>query len=98
MPAPSTVAVILVSSGSDRASTRHGRDDRCGGPEARYLAAARSDLRNLVTAEEGYFADSVRYSASLKQIGYAPTAGVTIKVELLADGWNATATIAQAPG
>src|SRR5260221_6268758 len=29
-----------------------------------YVASMKSDLRNLVTAEEAYFADSVKYSAT----------------------------------
>ncbi|PYO66475.1 MAG: hypothetical protein DMD69_13725 [Gemmatimonadetes bacterium] len=32
--------------------------------EKAYLASMKSDLRNLVTAEEAYFADSVKYSAT----------------------------------
>ncbi len=30
--------------------------------EKAYLASMKSDLRNLITAEEAYFADSVKYS------------------------------------
>ncbi len=30
-----------------------------------YIASMKSDLRNLVTAEEAYFADSVKYSATM---------------------------------
>ena len=33
--------------------------------EKAYLASMKSDLRNLVTAEEAYFADSVKYTTSL---------------------------------
>src|SRR3989442_9633572 len=29
-----------------------------------YIASMKSDLRNLVTAEEAYFADSVKYTAT----------------------------------
>src|SRR5438309_8852841 len=32
--------------------------------EKAYIASMKSDLRNLVTAEEAYFADSVKYSAA----------------------------------
>src|SRR2546426_2776684 len=32
--------------------------------EKAYLASMKSDLRNLVTAEEAYFADSVKYTAA----------------------------------
>jgi hypothetical protein len=92
------VGLILVPLEAIAQATGSDETTPAGGADARYLAAARSDLRNLVTAEEGFFADSVRYSASLKLIGYSPTPGITIKVELTPDGWRATATIAQAPG
>jgi len=47
--------------------------------EKAYIASMKSDLRNLVTAEEAYFADSVKYSA-------APAVNTT------ADGWTANIT------
>jgi len=33
--------------------------------EKAYLASMKSDLRNLITAEEAYFADSVKYTTAL---------------------------------
>src|ERR1041384_363724 len=33
--------------------------------EKAYLASMKSDLRNLITAEEAYFADSVKYTTNL---------------------------------
>src|SRR5260370_37344327 len=33
--------------------------------EKAYQASMKTDVRNLVTAEEGYFADSVKYSTNL---------------------------------
>ena len=44
--------------------------------EKAYLASMKSDLRNLVTAEEAYFADSVKYTSDLGT-AYATTSGVT---------------------
>src|SRR3989442_7205747 len=32
--------------------------------ETAYIASIKSDLRNLVTAEEAYFADSVKYTSA----------------------------------
>ena len=62
------------------------------------LASVRSDLRNLVTAEEAYFADSVRYATSLRALRFQPSPGVTIRLGgVTTEGWNATATHAQAP-
>src|SRR3989449_1220244 len=39
-----------------------------------YIASMKSDLRNLVTAEEAYFADSVKYTATTA-CTTPPTAG-----------------------
>src|SRR5437762_5880119 len=63
--------------------------------EKAYLASMKSDLRNLVTAEEAYFADSVKYSASIGAGGVAFTHGrahVGTVVNAAADGWTATIT------
>src|SRR2546426_11477263 len=38
---------------------------KCANTKAKaYIASMKSDLRNLVTAEEAYFADSVKYTAT----------------------------------
>ncbi len=68
------------------------------GSEQAYLAAMKSDLRNVITAEEAYFADSVKYTRSLQAMHFQTTAGVTIAVVLTSDGFNATARHARAPG
>ncbi len=58
-----------------------------------FLAAMRSDLHNLVTAEEGYYYSNNTYSGSLSQLNYNSSAGVTIAVpEATAGGWSASAT------
>src|SRR6266567_4359691 len=43
--------------------------------EKAYLASMKSDLRNLITAEEAYFADSVKYTTALGT-AFATSAGV----------------------
>src|ERR1700741_3957837 len=43
--------------------------------EKAYLASMKSDLRNLITAEEAYFADSVKYTSNLGT-AYNTTSGV----------------------
>src|SRR5437762_11215467 len=44
-----------------------------------YIASMKSDLRNLVTAEEAYFADSVKYSTNVTSkvggVACTPVAG-----------------------
>ena len=63
--------------------------------EKAYIASMKSDLRNLVTAEEAYFADSVKYTTNLGT-AYATTSGVGVApgaplaIALTADGWEAT--------
>ena len=57
-----------------------------------YVAAMKSDLRNLVTAEESYFADNVTYSTTLATSVFSATAGVTVTIGAASGtGWNATA-------
>ena len=61
--------------------------------EKAYLAAMKSDLRNLVTAEESYFADYVTYSTSQANLNYNPSTGVTVTIaNQSGTGWNATAS------
>lgn len=59
----------------------------CGGTkEKAYVAAMRSDLRNLMTAEEAFFADSLRYASMAEMDSsrfYYTTSGVTL-VDLVA--------------
>src|SRR5437660_5640159 len=63
--------------------------------EKAYLASMKSDLRNLVTAEEAYFADSVKYSATIGAGGviFTQSTGNTAPtVALTADGWTANSS------
>lgn len=58
-----------------------------------FLAAMRSDLRNLATAEESYYYSNNAYSNNLSQLNYLSSAGVTVVVpEATAGGWSASAT------
>ena len=76
--------------------------------EKAYLATMKSDLRNLATAEEGYFADNKAYiggTAANPGDGtptgdlhdatkYAPSTGVTVIAEVGGTtGWSATANM-----
>jgi prepilin-type N-terminal cleavage/methylation domain-containing protein len=78
-----------------------------------YLASMKSDLRNLATAQEGYFADNTAYFAGAAtnpaslptgctagtDCLFTPSAGVTVTAALGATGgWSATATHAQLAG
>src|SRR3981189_3416657 len=56
-------------------------------------AALRSDLRNLVVAEEAFFYDSVKYSTDTAALKFRPSPGVIITlVTPPSGGWIATAT------
>lgn len=61
--------------------------------ERAYLVAMKSDLRNLITAEESYFADNVTYTTSLADMQFTQSSGVTIRVLSAGGiGWSATAS------
>ncbi len=62
--------------------------------EKAYMASMKSDLRNLVTAQEAYFSDRTSYTTTggLGD-GYASSVGVTVsETQALGGGWRATAT------
>ena len=52
--------------------------------EKAYMAAMKSDLRNLVTAEEAYFADNTAYTVTAAAMNYSESAGVTVVIALVA--------------
>jgi type IV pilus assembly protein PilA len=72
--------------------------------EKAYIAAMKSDLRNIATVQEGWFADNMLYTnMSASNVGGSPTAdtntdfvpsvGVTISATATAGtGWSATAS------
>ena len=63
--------------------------------EKAYIASMKSDLRNLVTAQEAYFSDNnSSYANSTTSMGtnYKPSTGVTVTMgTVTATGWTATA-------
>jgi len=64
-----------------------------------YTAAMKSDLRNLVTAEEAFFSDSGKYVIyDTMQIKFKPSTGVsTPRIIPGAGYWSATVTHSQVP-
>ncbi len=64
-----------------------------------YIAAMKSDLRNLVTAEESYFADSSKYAVATNAalIFKASTGVNTPTIATGAGFWSATITHTQIP-
>ena len=64
-----------------------------------YITAMKSDLRNLVTAEEAFFSDSSKYTATLSQLKFQNSTGVASPTILAGPGyWTATNTHTQLPG
>jgi len=60
--------------------------------EKAYVASMKSDLRNLVTAEESYFADNTTYTTSLPATAYNASQGVTVNITSAdGTGWAANA-------
>jgi prepilin-type N-terminal cleavage/methylation domain-containing protein len=66
--------------------------------EKAYIAAMKSDLRNLATYEESYAADNAgSYTAVQADLGFTPSTGVTVTIAA-GPPWSATATHGQLPG
>ena len=64
--------------------------------EKAYVASMKSDLRNLITAQDAYYADNNSwYAAGTANLGtnYRASTGVTVVIAgATASGWQATAT------
>ncbi len=64
--------------------------------EKAYVAAMKSDLRNLVTAQEAYFSDyNSNYASSISDMGtsYKASSGVTVTMGTVTNtGWSATSS------
>ncbi len=60
--------------------------------EKAYIASMKSDLRNLASAQESYFADNLTYTNDLGLMDFSASQGVTVAVTAAsAQGWSATA-------
>jgi type IV pilus assembly protein PilA len=62
-----------------------------------YYTAMKSDLRNLVTAEEAFFADSTKYTGTLTNLKFQVSNGVNAPtIDATGAGqWSATVTHTQ---
>ena len=56
----------------------------CGPKWKAYVAAMKSDLRNLASAEEAYYADHETYVASESDLDYTASLGVSIHINQMA--------------
>ena len=56
-----------------------------------YVASMKADLRNLITAQEAYFADQTTYATTLSNLQYNVSAGNTVTIgTATGTGWTAT--------
>jgi prepilin-type N-terminal cleavage/methylation domain-containing protein len=61
--------------------------------EKAYVSAMKSDLRNLAAAEEAYFADNLTYTATITNLDFNDSQGVTVSVDAASGtGWTASST------
>jgi prepilin-type N-terminal cleavage/methylation domain-containing protein len=67
--------------------------------QAAFVAAMKSDLRNLATAEEAYYYDNSTYAPSIAMLSsYNTTAGVAVVViQASQGGWSGTASSINTP-
>lgn len=84
---------VPVSGAAPEASPKPlARGEPAHGSDSAYVEAMKQDLRNLVTAQEGYFEKNVKYTSSLASLNYAASAGVIVTIGTASGtGWNATA-------
>ena len=58
-----------------------------------FLVSMKSDLRNIVTAQETYFADNTTYTTSTTALNLLISPGVAVSIgTATAGGWSATAS------
>jgi prepilin-type N-terminal cleavage/methylation domain-containing protein len=56
-----------------------------------YITAMKTDLRNLVNAEESYYADSAKFTTDVTQLSFKASSGVSAPVITVGPGsWSAT--------
>ena len=64
-----------------------------------YVTQMKSDLRNLVTAEEAYFADSSKYTSTVSALKFNVSSGVNAPTISTGSGyWSASNTHTQLSG
>ena len=64
-----------------------------------YVTAMKSDLRNLVSSEESFFADSAKYTTSWTNLGFKASTQVSDPAIVIGAGfWTATNSHSQLSG
>ncbi len=60
--------------------------------EKAYFAAMKSDLKNLASQQEIYYADAYAYTSSTTGLGFVSSEGVNVSITAGTDGWSASNT------
>ncbi len=60
--------------------------------EKAYFAAMKSDLKNLASQQEIYYADNYSYTTSTVDLAFTNSEGVTVGIAASTSGWAASAT------
>ena len=59
--------------------------------EKAYFAAMKSDLKNLASQQEIYYADNYSYTTSTVDLSFVQSQGVLVAIAATTSGWSATA-------
>ncbi len=59
--------------------------------EKAYFAAMKSDLKNLASQQEIYYADNYSYTNSTTDLSFVQSQGVLVAITATTSGWTATA-------
>jgi len=60
--------------------------------EKAYFAAMKSDVKNLASQQEIYYADNYAYTTSTAALAFTNSEGVTVTIAASTSGWSASAT------
>ncbi len=60
--------------------------------EKAYFAAMKSDLKNLASQEEIYYADNYSYTTNTTTLAFSNSEGVNVAIGATTSGWDASAT------
>ena len=67
--------------------------------ERSQMAVMQSDLRNVATAQENYFADNAAYTTTVGNLSFNISESVTVSIPVATgSGWRATASHASVTG
>ncbi|MDC0160324.1 prepilin-type N-terminal cleavage/methylation domain-containing protein [Gemmatimonadales bacterium] len=60
--------------------------------ERAHFAAMKTDLKNLASQQQIYYADHYSYSTDIEDLAYTNSDGVTVRIIVSSSGWSASAT------